>query len=127
MCVCHLSVINLEYRHQFSCNFISLSRFLLHFKNDSKNLTRETAQLFIPWMRFLRVNLVSKSFLVLLKYTFRTISSISVSLMVSSFNILRYLLFSFPPSILCSVGWDCRIHRLYPCKGVKPPSTSILI
>ena len=26
----------------------------------------------------------------------------------------------------CPVGWGCRIHRLHLCRGVRPPSTSVL-
>ena len=26
----------------------------------------------------------------------------------------------------CPVGWGCRIHRLFLCRGVRPPPTSVL-
>ena len=55
-------------------NFLILSSvclysFFVYFKNGSEYLTSRTAQVFIPLMRFLQQNLVSRSFLVLLRYT----------------------------------------------------------
>ena len=49
---------------------ICFSSSLVHFKNTSKYLTRETAQVFIPLIRFLLFGLVSSCFLVLLGYSF---------------------------------------------------------
>ena len=46
-----------------------LSFFLLHFKNGPKDLTKRTAEVFIPSKRFLRHSFVSSSFLVLLRYS----------------------------------------------------------
>ena len=43
---------------------ISSSSFLVHFKNGLEYFTRETAQVFIFFMGFLRLSLVSRSFLV---------------------------------------------------------------
>ena len=53
---------------------IYLSSFLVHFKN----VTRVTAKVFIPFMRFLLYSLVSISFLVLLKYSFFFLSFLLV-------------------------------------------------
>ena len=44
--------------------------FLVHFKNGPEYLKRETAQVFIPLMRFLICSLVSSSFLIHLRYSF---------------------------------------------------------
>ena len=64
------------------------SSSLVHFKNGPKYLTWGI----IPLMRFLPQSLVSRSFLVRLKYSFLIIFSfISAYLMVSAFNIPRFL------------------------------------
>ena len=47
-----------------------LSSSLVHFKNGPEYLTRGTAQVFIPLIRFLLHSFVSSSFLVLLRYSF---------------------------------------------------------
>ena len=49
---------------------ICLSSLQVHFKDDPEYLTRETAQVFIPLIRFLLYSFISSSFLVLLKYSF---------------------------------------------------------
>ena len=56
--------------------------------------------MFIPLMRFLLQSLVSRGLLVHLQYSFRTFSSIYASLVVSTVNIPKYLLFFFSPSVL---------------------------
>ena len=43
---------------------------LVHFKNGFEYLTRGTAKVFIPFIRFLLYSLVSSSFLVLLRHFF---------------------------------------------------------
>ena len=50
--------------------FICKSSSLFHFKNSPGYLTINIAQVFVLLMRFLLCNLVSSSFLVLLKYSF---------------------------------------------------------
>ena len=49
---------------------ICLSSSLVHFKNGLEYLTRGTAQVFIPLIRFLLHSFVSSTFLVLLRYSF---------------------------------------------------------
>ena len=49
---------------------ICLSSSLVHFKNGPEYLTRGTAQVFVPLIRFLLHSFVSSSFLVLLIYCF---------------------------------------------------------
>ena len=49
---------------------ICLSFSIVHFKNGPEYLTRESAQMIIPLMKFLLQSLVSRSFLVLLRYSF---------------------------------------------------------
>ena len=53
-------------------NFLSicLSSTLVYFMNGPVYLTRRTAYVFIPLMRFLLLSLVSRCFLVCLKYSF---------------------------------------------------------
>ena len=48
---------------------ICLCSSLVHFKNRPEYLTRETAEIFIPIIRFLICNFVTSSFLVLLMYS----------------------------------------------------------
>ena len=50
--------------------FIYRSSFPIHFKNGPKYLIRQTVQVFIFFMRILLQNLVLRSFLVCLRYTF---------------------------------------------------------
>ena len=50
---------------------ICLSSSLVHLRKGPEYLTRGTAQVFIPLMRFLLESFVSSSFLVLLRYSFR--------------------------------------------------------
>ena len=49
---------------------IYLSSSHVHFKKGPEYLARETAQVFIPLIRFLLHSFVSSSFLVLLRYSF---------------------------------------------------------
>ena len=49
---------------------ICLGSSLVHFKNGPENLTRSTARVFIPLVRFLLHNFVLGNFLVLLRYFF---------------------------------------------------------
>ena len=70
---------------------ICLTSSLVHFKND-EYFTRGTSQMFISLMRFLLQSLISRSFLFLPKYSFLMFSYISACLMVSTSNILEYLL-----------------------------------
>ena len=68
-----------------------LSSSLIHFKNCPEYLMRGTAQVFIPFIRYLLHSLVPSSFLVLLRYSFLILSFISTYLMVSAANIPKYL------------------------------------
>ena len=72
---------------------------IFHFKNSPEYLTRETAKLFIPLIRFLLQSLVSR-FLVLLRYSFLIVSFISASLMVSASNIPKSLKFNPSSNVL---------------------------
>ena len=59
------------HRHLFPCPMMPLSEFLpVSFKDSLEYFTRDSAKVFIPLMRFLLQSLVSKSFLVLLEYSF---------------------------------------------------------
>ena len=80
--------------------FICLNSFLIHFKNGPDYLTRKTAQVFIPSMRFLLQSWVSKSSLVLEVLFSYFFSFILVCLMVSASKIPQYLEFSFSLIIL---------------------------
>ena len=71
--------------------FLCLSASFVHFKNGPKYLSSETSQMFIPLMRFLLQSLVSRSFLVLLRYSFLNFPFIFLCLMVSASNIPKYL------------------------------------
>ena len=82
---------------------ICLSCFLVHFKNGLKYLTRGTAQVFIPLIRFLLF--VSSSFLVRLRYSFLIFPFICICLMVSASKMPKYLYVSFYPSILI-LSWS---------------------
>ena len=70
---------------------IYLSSSLVYFKNGPKYLTKSTTLVFTPLMRFLPQNLVSRRFLVLLRYSFLIYSFISTCLWLSGSNILTYL------------------------------------
>ena len=50
--------------------FFGPSSSLCHFKNGPEYLTRDTAQVFIPLIRFLQHSFVLSSFLILLRYSF---------------------------------------------------------
>ena len=63
---------------------ICLSSSLVHLKKSPEYLTRDTAQVFIPLIRFLLESFVSSSFRVLLRYSFRIVSFICTCLMVSA-------------------------------------------
>ena len=79
---------------------ICLSSSLVHLRKGPENVTRGTAQIFIPLMRFLLESFVSSSFLVLLRYSFWILSFIFPCLMVSVSKIPKYLLVSFSPNLL---------------------------
>ena len=49
---------------------IYLSSSLVHLRKGPEYLTRGTAQVFMPLIRFLLLSFVSSSFLVLLRYSF---------------------------------------------------------
>ena len=72
--------------------FLGSSPF--HFKNGPKYLRRVTSQVFIPLKRFLLKSFVTSRFLVLLRFSL-IFSFISTCLMVSAFNIPKYLFFVF--------------------------------
>ena len=69
---------------------ICVSSSLVHFKNGPDFLTRVTAQIFIPLIRFLLHSFVFSSFLVVLRYSF-LFYFISTCLMVPAVNIPKYL------------------------------------
>ena len=57
------------YHHEFSCSLVHfLSFFPVHFKNVPEYLTRGTALVFIPLMRFMLYSLIWRSFLVFMRY-----------------------------------------------------------
>ena len=70
---------------------ICLCSSLVHFKKSPEYLTRGTAQVFIPLIRFLLDSFVSSSLLVLLRNSFLIFSFISTCLMVSASKIPKYL------------------------------------
>ena len=70
---------------------ICLSLSLVHSRKGPEYLTRDTAQVFIPLIRFLLLSFVSSSFLVLLRYSFWILSFISTCLMVSASKVPKYL------------------------------------
>ena len=62
--------------HQFSCSLVHLLKFFSGpFEKESEYLTRCTAQVFIPLIRFLLDSFVSSSFLVLPIYSLLIILS----------------------------------------------------
>ena len=92
----------------FFCSLIHLFMFI---SCPLEYLTRGTAQLFIPMMRFLLERVVSSSFLVLRRYSFWIFSFISTCLMMSPSKIPKYFKVSFSPSflILYSFGSSFRL------------------
>ena len=100
-CLCHLSdkVLCIVIYFLVLC-FIRLSSSLVHFKNSPAYLTMKIVQVFIPFLRFLLQTLVSRSFLILPRFSFLIFFFISICPMVSVTNILKYLQFSFSPNIL---------------------------
>ena len=70
---------------------ICLSSSLVHLRKGPGYLTRGTAQVFIPLMRFLLESFVSSSFRVFPRYSFRVLSVICTSLMVSASKMPKYL------------------------------------
>ena len=104
---------------------------LVHFKNGPEYLTREIAQVFIPFIRFLLYSLVSSSFLVPLKFfltsslvwwclfpIFPSIVYVSFSLSVLIFSWLGSSILSvirrFPLFIISMVHFLCQIPSLCP-------------
>ena len=91
----------LMHRHKFSCSLVCLlGSLLVYFKNGSEYLARETAQVFIPLMRFLQYSLVLSSFRVLLRYSFKFFSFMSTYLWVIVSNIPNFCKFPFFPTFL---------------------------
>ena len=70
---------------------ICRSSSLVHFKNGPEYLIIGAAQVFYSSENDLLQSLVSKSFLVLLRYSFFTFLFFSVCLIVSASNMPRYL------------------------------------
>ena len=70
---------------------ICLSSSLVHLRKGAEYLTKDTAQVFIPFIRFLLLSFVSSSFLVLLRYYVWILFFISTCLMVSASKIPKYL------------------------------------
>ena len=70
---------------------LSICSSLVHLRKGPEYLTRGTAQVFIPLMRFLLESFVSSSFRVLLRYSFRIVSFIFTCLMVSASKMPKYL------------------------------------
>ena len=80
--------------------FICLTSALHHFKNGPENLIRGTAQVFIRWMRFLLQNLVSRRFLVRLRYDFLFLFLIHIFFDGVSFQYsIVTVFFSFSPNV----------------------------
>ena len=90
-----------------SCTVIRFFCSLVHLFNFFSSPLQEwsgpsnvgTAQVFIPFIRFLQFNLDSSSFIDLLRYSFLIFSFISTCLMVSASIILKYLYVSFSPGV----------------------------
>ena len=70
---------------------ICLSSSLVHLRKGPEYLTKGTAQVLIPLIRFLQESFISSSFLVLLRYSFWILFLISTCLMVSASKIPKYL------------------------------------
>ena len=79
---------------------ICLRSSLVHSKNASEYLTRGTAQVFIPLIRFLLHSFVSSRFLVFVRYSFLIFSFISTCFMVSASKMPKYFYVSFSSSVL---------------------------
>ena len=94
---------------------ICLSSSLVLLRKGPEYLTRGTAQVFIPLMRFLLESFVSSSFLVLLRYSFRILSFIFTCLVVSASKIPKYLLVSFSSSLLILSGFGSSIQSFVVC------------
>ena len=111
---------------------ICLSSSLVHFKNGSEYLTRSTAQVFIPLIRFLLHSFVSSSFLLLPRYSFLIFSFISTCLMESASKIPKYLNVFFSLSVLI-LSWfgsyipsdRCRLPLFIACMAHFSLSNSI--
>ena len=87
--------------HQFYCDWsMCLSFWLEHFKNGPDYLTRRTAPLLIPLMRFLLQIWFSSCFFVCMRESFIIFSFISTCLIEFASNNSKYTLFSFSQSIL---------------------------
>ena len=72
--------------------FVHLFKFFSGpLKTGPKYLTRDTAQVFIPLVRFSRDSFVSSSLLVLLRYSFWIFSFIPTCSMVSASKLPKYL------------------------------------
>ena len=86
--------------HKFSCSLVYLFKFISGPLEKGSRISNEcTAQVFIPFIRFLLVSFVWSSFLVLLQYSFWILPFISTCLMVSASKMPNYLLVSFSPSV----------------------------
>ena len=81
---------------------ICLSSSLVHLRKGPEYLTRCTAQVFIPLIRFLQESFVSSSFVVLLRYSFWILFFISTCLMVSASRFL-----SICRSRFLRAFWSC--------------------
>ena len=97
--------------------FICLSSSLVHLRKSPENLTRSTAQEFIPLIRFWLKSFVSSSFLVLQRYSFWILNFISTCLIVSASKIPKYLKVSFSASVLI-LFW---FGRSYPSGRYRLP------
>ena len=95
--------------------FSYLNSSLVHFKNGPEYLTRRTAQIFIPLIRFLQYDFVSSNFLVLLRYFLKKFYSISTYLMFSASNIFMYYDVSFSLSVLILSWFDSSILLVMCC------------
>ena len=78
--------------------FICFIFSLVHCKNGPEYLTKGTTLAFIPLINFLQYSFVSRSFLVILRFSL-ILSFISTCLMVPGSNISKYLQDSFYPSV----------------------------
>ena len=70
---------------------ICLSSYLVHFRKGPEYLTGDSAQVFIPLIRFLLDSFILCSFLVLLRYSFWILSFFPICLMMSAFKMPKYL------------------------------------
>ena len=74
---------------------ICCSFSLIHIRMVTSILQVGTVQVFIPLIKFLQCSLVSRCFLIILRYSFFIFSFISVYLMLSASNIPKYYMFTF--------------------------------